>query len=36
MSNSISNFYLNDNILRQAPGKRDVVTVREGDGKEKF
>mgnify|MGYP001798459122 CR=1 FL=1 len=33
---SITNFYLNDDISRQAPGKRDVVTVREENSKQKY
>ena len=31
----VHNFYERDDISRQAPGRRDVITVREGKGKKK-
>ena len=33
---AIRNFYVRDDISRMAPGKRDVVTVRTNNGKEKL
>ena len=32
----IKSFYIHDDISRIAPGKRDVATVRNKDGKENY
>ena len=33
---TVKNFYTRDDISRMAPGKRDVVTIRDKDGKKKL